>query len=88
MDEIQNTRRSANKPPERDNRSHNQKGKRRRRRKKKSVLGSIAKVLLVTGVIVVFAVAGAGLGTVFGILQSTEMLNTSDIVPESYTSVI
>lgn len=88
MDEIQNTRRSANKPPERDSRSHNQKGKRRRRRKKKSVLGSIAKVLLVTGVIVVFAVAGAGLGTVFGILQSTEMLNTSDIVPESYTSVI
>lgn len=86
MDE--NMKRPAGRPPERDSRSHNTKGRRRRRRRKKSVLGSIAKVLLVAGVIVVFAVAGAALGTVFGILQSTDMLNTSDIVPESYTSVI
>ena len=27
-------------------------------------------------------------GTVFGILQSTDMLNTSDVLPDSYTSVI
>lgn len=35
-----------------------------------------------------FAVAGAGLGTVFGILQSTDMLNTSDVMPQSYTSIV
>ena len=37
---------------------------------------------------IAFAVAGAILGTVFGILQSTDMLNTSDVLPDSYTSVI
>lgn len=95
MDEAQHPRRPANHPPERGGRSnHNRsnnnhkKSKKRRRRKRRSVLGSIAKVILVAGVIVVFAVGGAALGTVFGILQSTDMLNTSDIVPESYTSVI
>lgn len=88
MDETQHPRRPANHPPERGGRSNNKKGKRRRRRKRKTVLGTIAKVIVVAGVIVMFAIAGAGLGTVFGILQSTDMLNTSDIVPESYTSVI
>ncbi|WP_306531188.1 transglycosylase domain-containing protein, partial [Anaerotignum lactatifermentans] len=39
-------------------------------------------------VLVGFAVAGAGLGTVFGILQSTDMLNTSDVMPQSYTSIV
>lgn len=90
MDEAQHPRRSANHPPERGGRSDNnhKKGKKRRRRKRKTVLGTIVKVILVASIIVIFAVAGAGLGTVFGILQSTDMLNTSDIVPESYTSVI
>ena len=62
--------------------------KRRKRRKKKSVNGKIGKVLLVVIVVIGFAVAGAVLGTVFGILQSTEMLNTSDVMPDSYTSII
>ncbi|MGN1230458.1 MAG: transglycosylase domain-containing protein, partial [Anaerotignum sp.] len=62
--------------------------KRRKRRKKRSVNGRIGKVLLVVAVVIGFAVAGAVLGTVFGILQSTDMLNTSDVMPDSYTSVI
>jgi len=62
--------------------------KRKKRRKKRSVNGRIGKVALIVAVIIGFAVAGAALGTVFGILQSTEMLNTSDVMPDSYTSVI
>ncbi len=62
--------------------------KRRKRRKKRTVNGRIGKVLLVVAVVIGFAVAGAVLGTVFGILQSTDMLNTSDVMPDSYTSVI
>ena len=62
--------------------------KRKRRRRKRSVNGRIGKVALIVAVIIGFAVAGAALGTVFGILQSTEMLNTSDVMPDSYTSVI
>ena len=62
--------------------------KRKRRRKKTSVNGRIGKVALVVAVLIGFAVAGAALGKVFGILQSTDMLNTSDVMPDSYTSVI
>ena len=62
--------------------------KRKKRRKKRTVHGRIGKVLLVVAVVIGFAVAGAVLGTVFGILQSTDMLNTSDVMPDSYTSVI
>lgn len=62
--------------------------KRKKRRKKRSVNGKIGKVALIVAVIIGFAIVGAGLGTVFGILQSTEMLNTSDVMPDSYTSVI
>lgn len=68
--------------------SHATSKKRRKRRKKRTVNGKIGKVLLVVAVIIGFAIVGAGLGTVFGILQSTEMLNTSDVMPDSYTSVI
>ena len=62
--------------------------KRRKRRKKRSVNSRIGKVLLIVVIVIAFAVAGAILGTVFGILQSTDMLNTSDVLPDSYTSVI
>ena len=44
--------------------------------------------MLIVAIVIAFAVAGAILGTVFGILQSTDMLNTSDVLPDSYTSVI
>ena len=60
----------------------------RKRRKKRSVNSRIGKVLLIVAIVIAFAVAGAILGTVFGILQSTDMLNTSDVLPDSYTSVI
>ena len=62
--------------------------KRRKRRKRRSVNSRIGKVLLIVAIVIAFAVAGAILGTVFGILQSTDMLNTSDVLPDSYTSVI
>ncbi len=76
----------------RTNRSHSSQHtsgkKRRKRRRKRTVGGKIGNVLLVAAVVIAFAVAGAVLGTVFGILQGTEMLNTSDVIPDSYTSVI
>ena len=58
--------------------------KRRKRRKKRSVNSRIGKVLLIVAIVIAFAVAGAILGTVFGILQSTDMLNTSDVLPDSF----
>ena len=94
MSESQKRRRSSDSSggPRRSSRnkpSQDTSGKKRKkRRKKRSVNGRIGKVLLIVAVIIGFAVAGAALGTVFGILQSTEMLNTSDVMPDSYTSVI
>lgn len=80
--------RSSSQPPHRSS-SQNTAGKKRRKRKRKPTVGGrIGKVLLVVAVVIGFAVAGAVLGTVFGILQSTDMLNTSDVMPDSYTSVI
>ena len=100
MSESQNRRRSsdgsrrssrsgARRTNRRSSSSPNTNGKRRKtRRRKRSVEGKIGKVMLIVAVIIGFAVAGAALGTVFGILQSTQMLNTSDVMPDSYTSVI
>ncbi len=67
---------------------HTSNKKRKKRRKKNSGKGKFGKILLVIAVVAGFAIAGAVLGTVFGILQSTDMLNTSDVLPDSYTSVI
>ncbi len=61
---------------------------RKRKKRKRGTGKKISKVLIVLVVLVAFAVAGAGLGTVFGILQSTDMLNTSDVMPQSYTSIV
>ncbi|KXL53253.1 penicillin-binding protein 1A/1B [Anaerotignum neopropionicum] len=61
--------------------------KKKKRRRRKGV-GKFFKILVAIVVIVGFAVVGAGLGTVFGILKGTDMLNTSDVTPESYTSLI
>lgn len=87
MSESQRRRRDSSARRDVSNTS-NKKRRRRRRRRKTSVNGRIGKVLLVVAVVLCFAAAGAALGTVFGILQSTEMLNTSDVMPDSYTSVI
>ena len=61
---------------------------RKKRKKKKSKRGGFSKFLIVLLVLVVFGVAGAGLGTVYGILKGTEMLNTADVMPQSYTSIV
>ena len=62
--------------------------RRGRKRRRRGTGKKISKILIVLVVLVGFAVAGAGLGTVFGILQSTDMLNTSDVMPQSYTSIV
>lgn len=62
--------------------------RKKKRRKRKAGSSGFFKVLLAIAVIVGFAVVGAGLGTVFGILNGTDMLNTEDVTPESYTSII
>ena len=84
---VRQTRHSGANGTRRPSSSGNPK-KRRKRRKKRSVNSRIGKVLLIVAIVIAFAVAGAILGTVFGILQSTDMLNTSDVLPDSYTSVI
>ncbi len=61
--------------------------KKKKRRKRKGA-SRIFKVLVAIVVIIGFAVVGAGLGTVFGILKGTDMINTEDVTPESYTSLI
>lgn len=79
------TRRNAamnEQPPNTHNQNNHQKRKKKKPKKK------ITKILLIVLVLIIFAIIGAGLGTVFGILQGTEMLNTSDVMPQSYTSII
>ncbi|MDO4531479.1 MAG: PBP1A family penicillin-binding protein, partial [Bacillota bacterium] len=93
MSESQNRRRTSDgmdgvRKTSRRKSSQNPNGKTRKKRRRKSSGGKIGKVILILAVIIGFAVAGAALGTVFGILQSTDMLNTSDVMPDSYTSVI
>ncbi|MDD3395235.1 MAG: PBP1A family penicillin-binding protein [Anaerotignum sp.] len=61
---------------------------RKRKRHKRKGVSKVLKVLIAIAVIIGFAVVGAGLGSVFGILKGTDMLNTADVTPESYTSLI
>ncbi len=93
MSESQNKRRQSERPEgtrkiRRKMTSRNETEKTQKNRRKKHNGRKIGKGILILVVIIGFAIAGAGLGTVFGILQSTEMLNTSDVMPDSYTSVI
>lgn len=60
----------------------------KKKRRKRKGSSKAWKVLLAIVVIIGFAIAGAGLGTVFGILKGTDILNTADVTPESYTSLI
>ncbi|WMI82251.1 transglycosylase domain-containing protein [Anaerotignum sp. MB30-C6] len=66
--------------------SSRQNPKKKKRRKRKS--SKVWKVLVAIIVIIGFAIVGAGLGTVLGILKGTDVLNTADVTPESYTSLI
>lgn len=61
---------------------------RKRKRRKRKSTSKVFKVLIAIAVIIGFAVVGAGLGTVVGILKGTSMLNTADVMPDSYTSLI
>lgn len=72
------------------NREHRPQTKKRRHKKKrkKTKVGLFFKVLFIILAIVGFAVGGAILGAVMGIVESTDPLNTADVVPESYTSFI
>ncbi len=65
-----------------------QQNRRRKRKKKKSIIGRIFKFLFITGMILCFAVGGAALGMVMGIIEGTDNINVADVVPESYTSFI
>lgn len=63
--------------------------KRKRRRKRKNSVGVIIlRIILIAFVVCVFAVGGAALGAYMGIIESAPTLNTADVVPESYTSII
>ncbi|WP_304509412.1 transglycosylase domain-containing protein, partial [Anaerotignum sp.] len=63
-------------------------GQKKKKRRKRKGASKFFKVLIAIVVIIGFAVVGAGLGTVFGILKGTDMINTADVTPESYTSLI
>ncbi len=58
------------------------------KKKKKKPKRKVFKTFLIVMILGVFGVVGAGLGIVFGILHGTETLNTSDVMPQSYTSII
>ncbi len=64
------------------------KRRRHRRKRKKSPVKLFFKVLFIMMLVGGFAVGGAALGAVMGIMQSTDPMNTEDVVPESYTSFI
>ena len=66
----------------------NQQTRRRKRKKKKSIIGSIFKFLFIVSMILCFALGGAALGMVMGIIEGTDSINVADVVPESYTSFI
>lgn len=62
--------------------------KRRKRKKKKGIIRRIFKFIFIVGIILCFAIGGAGLGVVMGIIEGTDAINVADVVPESYTSFI
>ena len=63
--------------------------RRRRRKKKKNLFGVIIlKVFIVLFLVGSIAAAGMAFGAFMGIVDSAPTLNTEDVVPESYTSII
>lgn len=72
-----------------DANERNANNKRKKRRKKKNTVGVIIlRILFILIIIGAFAVVGAVLGAYMGIIESAPSLNTADVVPESYTSII
>ncbi len=61
-------------------------GKRPKKKKKKR--GKVAKFFLILLLLLVVVIGGAVIGTVVGILKDTQTLNTDDVIPESYTTIV
>ncbi len=60
----------------------------KRRRRKNMVVTFFVRLVLILVVVGCFAVGGAVLGAYFGIIENAPTLNTEDIVPEEYTSIL
>lgn len=63
--------------------------KRSKRKKRKNTVGTlILRIFIVLVIVGCFALGGAFLGAYMGIIESAPTLNTTDAVPESYTSIL
>ena len=64
--------------------------KKRKKNKKRenSVITILLRIFIILIIIGCFAIGGAFLGAYMGIIESAPPINTSDAVPESYTSII
>lgn len=69
--------------------SNNRKSNKKKKPKKKlNIFGILARIIVVPVLIVAFAVGGASLGALLGVLNDTQVLNIADVTPENYTSLI
>ena len=67
----------------------NTNSKRSKRKKRKNTVGTfILRIFIVLVIVGCFALGGAFLGAYMGIIESAPTLNTTDAVPESYTSIL
>ncbi len=73
-----------------DEKKHNTNNsrKKKKRKKKKSIFGIIIRIFIVLIIVGIFALAGAFLGAYVGIIKDTGAINTADITPGSYNSII
>ena len=63
--------------------------RRKKRRRRKNTIGMFfVRLILILGIVGCFALGGAVLGAYFGIIENAPKLNTEDIVPEEYTSIL
>jgi len=67
----------------------NTNSKRSKKKKRKNTVGTfILRVFIVLVIVGGFALGGAFLGAYMGIIESSPTLNTTDAVPQSYTSIL
>ncbi len=63
--------------------------KRKQRKRKRLTPGRIIlRTILIVIIVAIFAIAGALLGAYMGIVDSAPTMNTDDVVPENYTSIV
>lgn len=70
------------------NRKQTTKRRSKKKRRKNRAGVVILRILVVLVIIGVFAVVGGFLGAYIGIIESAPTINTADVVPESYTSIL